>query len=99
MENINTVENEIMDVAAEAAPEVIEEACVAAKSGSGAAKYIALGAGSAILMEVAVWAGKKYVAPWFKAKKEAHKAKRAEKKNAKTVVVGDVIDVEESIGS
>lgn len=94
MENINTVENEIMDVAAEAAPEVIEEACAAAKSGSGAAKYIVFGAGMALATEFVIWAGKKYVAPWFKAKSEAHKAKKAEKKNAKAVVVEEVIDAE-----
>lgn len=94
MEEIKTVENEIVDVAAEAAPEVIEEACAAAKSGSGAAKYIVLGAGAAIVMEAAIWAGKKYVAPWFKSKSEAHKAKKAEKKKAKVVVVENVTDEE-----
>lgn len=94
MEEIKTVENEIVDVAAEAAPEVIEEACVAAKSGSGAAKYIIVGAGAALLVEAALWVGNKYVAPWIKSKSEAHKAKKAEKKKAKAVVIENVTDEE-----
>lgn len=94
MEEIKTVENEVIDIAAEAAPEVIEEACAAAKSGSGAAKYIMFGAGAALATEFVIWAGKKYVAPWFKAKSEAHKAKKAEKKSAKANTVENVIEVE-----
>lgn len=96
MENINTVENEIVDVAAEAAPEVIEEACAAAKSGSAAAKYIVAGAGAALFVEAVLWAGKKYALPWLDKKRKSHKAKKTMKKAAKKVnnIVEQVIDAE-----